>query len=170
MGQINRIPRGYLDLVGTETGGKNPGDASEVVNPTIEMRELYASQTLKSINFAINSLVVGSSSTISVPPEDSWILYSAGMHVNAPLLADQDNVALFAGQLPRGGPAAGFALLWRAEMLSIGVAQTPTDTILFPVPLIFQGGTKFITTVHQRAGGVANRVVNVTLLVGALSG
>lgn len=170
MGQINRIPRGYLDLVGTETGGKNPSDSSETVSPIVDMSELYSSQALRSINFAINSLVVGSSSNILVPSEETWLLYSAGMHVTSPLLGDQDNVALFAGQLPRGGPAAGFALLWRAELLSIGVAQTPTDTILFPVPLTFQGGTKFITTVHQRAGGTANRVVNVTLLIAALKG
>lgn len=170
MGQINRIPQGYLDLVGTETGGKNPSLAPESVSPILRMNELYSAQTLSAVNWATNSTAVGDSNSITVPSDEIWVCYSASMNTNSPLVGDHDVVAMSVDRLPRDAAGAAPPTIFVASLLSLSVNSDPNDSILFPVPFVLSHGVIVRLDVVDRVGGAPNRVVNATMMVGRLIG
>ena len=170
MGQINRIPIGYLDLLGTETGGKNPAAAPELISPTLSMNELYASQTLAGKNFALNSVAVGNNNFITVPNDEAWILYGLGANTISPLAGDEDQIGVFLDRMPRSAAPGNVSQLTTFKLISIGVNQTPSETLLFPTPFVIGHGTRVIANIQQRAGGAALRTVNINLTVGLLRG
>lgn len=170
MGQINRIPVGYLDLVGTETGGKNPSNAPEVVSPTISMDQFYAAQTLRSQNFATNNTAVGNNNFIEVPAGESWIVYSVSADVIQPTSTDLDSVVVALRSLPRADSAAATASIANFLLDGIAGGDHPVDTTRFPVPFILTSGIEVIAEISGRVGGAANRVVNISLLTGVLRG
>ena len=170
MAGINRLPLGYLDLVGTETGGKNPSQADENVSPVILMNELYGSQTLKPESFATNSTNVGDNNFTTVPADETWILYSISFDVISPLAGDQDTVGLFIDRLPRSAIPGATALLFVGDLLAVSNNDTPAASLMLPTPIVLHHGVRCIAQVMRRAGGAANRVVNVKMLVGALQG
>lgn len=170
MGQINRIPNGFLDLLGTETGGKNPSQAPEVVAPVLTMNELYSSQTLESKNFGINSLAAGNNNFIIVPDSETWILYAVACNTIAPLVGDADQVGVYLDRLPRSAAPGNIAQIAQLNLLSIGVASTPADAATFPTPLVIGHGVRVVANIQQRAGGATLRVVNVNVTIGRLNG
>lgn len=170
MGQINRIPNGFLDLLGTETGGRNPSSSPELVSPTLRMNELYSSQTLSVVNWATNSTNVGDSNSITIGNDETWILYSASMNTNSPLAGDRDVISMSLDRLPRDAAGAAPPQIFVADLLSLSVDSDPTDALVFPVPFVLGHGVIVRIDVVDRLGGAANRVVNATLLIGRLVG
>lgn len=171
MSQINRIPIGYLDLLGTETGGRNPSEGVEAVSPILVMNELYLAQTLNNKNFATNSTAVGNNNFFEVPADETWLLYSISADVIQPLVGDFDQVTIALRSLPRSGPSAsGTATIAALNMETKAAGSQPRDAVFLPNPFVLSHGVEVIAEISDRAGGAANRVVNISMLVGELKG
>lgn len=82
MGQVNKIPLGYLNMLQSQTGGRNPANTSDVVSPTVEMSEFYHAQNLSNEWVQLVHVGVNVSSTIQVPADEAWFLWA--IHVSQP--------------------------------------------------------------------------------------
>jgi len=80
VGQVNRIPSGFLDLLGVESLGRNPPAFSDAVAPVVVMNELYLAQTLSTHTIDLTHNVTGDQALVTVPAEETWILRSVGIH------------------------------------------------------------------------------------------
>lgn len=79
MGIVQRIPRGYLSLIGAQTSGRNPDVATEEVRPTIDMTRYYDGYFVdfESLSFVANA--AGVTHNIDVPAAETWILLGMSM-------------------------------------------------------------------------------------------
>lgn len=75
MGQINKIPLGFLNMLGSQTGGKNPFNVNEVVAPTVEMIPFYHAQAMQIMSTNFTPAGNLDSQTIVVPNDESWFVY-----------------------------------------------------------------------------------------------
>ena len=171
MSRINRIPLGYLDLVGTETGGKTPSDASEEVSPVVEMEEFYSAITLSSEQFSFNNNVVGDFGQSDVPDGEIWKVYSIGVNELRATALDMSDIAVFFGRLTRSDSAGNFALMFdTGKLINDFATGRASASILLPRPVHLASGSRVLAQVQDRTGTAPLRVTDISLLVAKFEG
>jgi len=158
---INRIPIGYLDLVGTQTGGKNPSQANEIVAPVVDMELFYAAQALADHheNFAHNA--IADVLKFEIPSNEAWAVYTISFFETAPATTDKTVAALGVHHLQRGGPTAQ---LFSGTLTPITAGGTDIVTNRLDVPIIFLPGTEFVLQIFDRVGAGA-RTLQCDMLI-----
>jgi len=74
MGQVNRIPSGFLDLLGVESLGRNPPLFSDAISPIADLTEFYAGQTLSIHTEDFVTSAAQQQVVVRVPSEETWFL------------------------------------------------------------------------------------------------
>ena len=82
MGQVNRIPNGFLDLLGVESLGRNPPAFADAIQPMVNLTEFYAAQTLSSHEEDFNHTAAGDQVIVRVPSEETWFLRSVSVRAD----------------------------------------------------------------------------------------
>ena len=154
MSQVNRIPIGYLDLVGNETQGKNPFESLESLRPTVSMDQFYLGQTLGNVNATFTNSGIGVVSFTDVPSDELWILLSVSLtetqdagqltqfEVNIQRTPRQDNVAL-----------GGFAGIFVSRVMTVATTgDIAAEAFLLPQPMVLTPGTRIVYRILQWAG------------------
>jgi len=140
MAQTNRIPSGFLDLVGAETGGKNPNQYTDAVRSSVDMRELYLGQTLGSDTHTFVVASEGQTSGLMVVPQDeAWLLRSLSTQWTAADAATRFTVGVQLPDTPRGD--AAFPMIWQSELQVVSaVGFIVFDAFYLPSPLLLLAG------------------------------
>lgn len=82
MSQINRVPQGLQDLLGSQNFGDNPSELGSVVAPTLDLeRLLFAERRWFSYKLAANVAVDGSFNVHTVPAGELWLVENCAVGV-----------------------------------------------------------------------------------------
>lgn len=78
---ITRTPPGLLSLLDLKVGGQNPRELSDLVLPTLDVTELYATNSRFVGRFSGSKAAIGpSASDFTVPNDEIWILKAVSAH------------------------------------------------------------------------------------------
>ena len=153
MGQINKIPLGYLNMLGSQTGGKNPFFAAEQVNPTVEMAPFYHGSAMAVSTDVLVSTAPGDEVTRFVPANEAWFLYSIGASGSVLGSSAVRDLQVNLQHLPRSSSPT---LPGQIATLTSSTASAAGDVIaasqLFPVPIPLIAGTSIQTIINRRSG------------------
>lgn len=86
MALINRVPQGFLGLLDTKTLGQNPSDLSNTIVPTVDLKELFLSNSgLKGDGVTAAGVTSASLQVrvadVTVPAGELWFVVSASSKV-----------------------------------------------------------------------------------------
>jgi len=163
MPQTNRIPGGFLDLIGAETGGKNPSQYSDTLQATIESKELYLGQTLKGNLISQNHAAVGVAADITVPSDEHWLLRCVNVEAVLPLTTDFERWVVGLTRLPRDVGFLHHAVFWSTRLLQTAAAgQFPSDAFMLPDPILCTPGMIVRAILKERDASAAR---NTTLRI-----
>lgn len=152
MGSVNRIPRGFLDLVGAQTQGKNPPIFSDGLSPIIDMTHLYLAQTLGTHKENLSHTVAGEQIATAVPNDEVWWLLSIGTTSLAAVTTEIEQWAFILNDVIReGGAATNLPQIHVTPVMSISVInQLMNSGFTLPSPILIQGGMEIIAKLTQR--------------------
>lgn len=162
MSIINRIPKGFLDLLGSVTQGKTPPQYVDAVAPVVDIRALYLGQTMSTFGIDMPHSVAGNSFTISLDETETWLLRGLSVaNLGLPLATAFERWEARAGPWPRipinqNTAHSQTPRLWTSRTLSTTiVGQGDSDAVVFSQPIVIHPGTDITFGVIQRdAGGV----------------
>lgn len=159
---INRIPRGFLDLLGVQAQGRNPPQYANVVAPVVDLSSLYLAETLSSVHRNVQH-VLNSVTNTGVPAGETWILVSIGVsefHIGITEFA----VVRFAlDNQPRTEVGTAPAVIAVTDPLTTTIAnQIASHAILMTQPLVLHSGTVIESTIIQRDVGAGVRGMDIT--------
>jgi hypothetical protein len=173
--QTNRIPNGFLDLIGAETGGKTPPFYADNLAPSVDMTELYLGQTLATATQLIDHTAVQDSETVSVPVDEAWLLRGASA---SELQAATGLISAWSLSLlhcPRRTDATEISdpqyQIWKFALTldpnAAGATNIASEGMLFPEPILVLPGTQILWTLRERDAG-AQRTSALSLLMNVL--
>lgn len=171
MGQVNRIPRGFLDLVGAQTQGKNPPLFSDGLSPVVDMTALYLAETTGVANTNFAHTVVGNVGTITIPQDETWSVIAVGSQSVVALASEFEQIEWQTLRLPRQvavGTVAGTFHV--TPLMSVSTLnQTLSSGFVLPRPLVLNGGVQIQARIAQRDGS-ASRTTAIVITANILSG
>lgn len=146
MGQINSIPKGFLDLFNAQQQGKTPPAYVDAVAPIIDMSELYLGNYLS--GHQIDAVHAGTSVyTVEVPDGEVWLLRTLGVGSNITSAAWIEDWWFTMSRFPRVSDVATAVPdpvlgLWSCRLSQVLTsAHVQSDGIVLPSPVIVQAGT-----------------------------
>lgn len=169
MAQIGRIPRGWLNLIFAQTGGKTPSVTNEGVSPIITMDQFYMADRLSIEIQNFTPAAFPETNSIFVPPEQVWFLYYIGFSYGSQAAGDTQSALVELRRLPNNPGATGFAPI--ADFIDVkaaggGIVRTARAKSL-PYPLALQAGSELAVNALE---GNALRSLTVTYVIGRLVG
>jgi len=146
VGQVNRIPNGFLDLLGVQSLGRNPPLFSDAISPTVDLTEFYSGQTLSSHTEDLTHTAEDDQVVVFVPEGETWFLRAVSFQ-SAILASTQqyeawqftvDNLAREAT-----GGATSEAAVWVSKRVigQLIVGFRETDAFYLGTPLALTSGT-----------------------------
>ena len=159
MGQINKIPLGYLNMLGSQTGGKNPFFAAEQVNPTVEMSPFYHAQAMSVSTDVLVGVAVGDQVIRTVPDNEAWMLYGWGFSYIALSAGNKQYFRLDLSRLPRSSTTTlnhFLAILRHENVLAVG--DLTGSSIYFDNPIPLTAGSQLVTTLASRNGNITHTI------------
>lgn len=166
MGQVNRIPKGFLDLIGAQQQGKNPPIFSDAVAPIIDLTSLYLGQTLGVHQTSFSTTVPGNGNLVSVPQDETWLLLSGGIWESAGAGGEWSAWEWTIQSTPRpdatGVRQATIAVSPRVTNNNAG--EILAHGFNLGQPLLLQPGVQIFTRIMERDGTPA-RTANLTFLI-----
>lgn len=141
MGNVNRIPRGLLAFLDSQTQGENPASLGAVVAPTLDMERFYRSAARYAFghvgNLTFDSLT--DHATLTVPENEVWFLH----HASVSLQNNTGATATYAPAIslvPVGGTLADYlALVSQASNTSVADGQWLRSAWAGPVVVMTPG-------------------------------
>ena len=156
MTQINRIPQGYLDFLQAQTGGKTPPEVADAVIPSIDLDELYA-QHLHAAYQANVLTGLGTTTVVTVPEGESWMLRGIGTFVTLASNLDEDSLQFSLSRHPRTIPGSALfpeANIWVTPTIRVANnGDQLANAILFPKPYLMPAGMRITAERTEFAGG-----------------
>ncbi|MCP5092859.1 MAG: hypothetical protein GY949_18250 [Gammaproteobacteria bacterium] len=155
MGIINRVATGFLDLIDSQTQGRTPPAFVDAVQPTVELGELYAADSLGGLQFSQNHTAPITVAFI-VPQDEMWLLRTVGVQLNSfPALNAFEIWQVRVGRTPRvsseGNVPDPTIDIWTSKTLtSLVVGQGDADALVLPVPITMKSGQSLLFTLTQR--------------------
>lgn len=162
MQQTNRIPGGFLDLIGAETGGKNPPRYADLLTPSVEMFELYAGQTLSGATQTVSTVNPGETFDLKVPQNEAWYLRSLSVDVLYSASTRNERWSFWIGSLPREAATATPAapIIWTTRFLEVALAnQRASDAFMLPQPILLLPGVNIGAGIFERSAHPANNTI-----------
>lgn len=165
MGQVNRIPSGFLDLLGVQSLGKNPPSFNDALIPIVDLTELYLAQTLSVHTEDFFHSAVTNQITVRVPEGETWILRSVGLEPTIHTATSMREQWAFSFiDPPRAPSPAGVTeegMIFTTPLLSVATANwevSASHTLGAPIALL--GGVVLKARVIARDAG-ATRVARL---------
>jgi len=120
MGQVNKIPLGFLNMLSSQTGGRNPPEYADSIVPTVEMTPFFHSPALRIVfnNIAVGTGLVNTFHSIPVPENKAWFVYGWAFDRLQALGTDEFQVAFGIG----GMTTPGFMALHTSPIVGPGLA------------------------------------------------
>lgn len=75
---IQRVPRGLLELLGMQSAGATPRELAPAVSPSIELMQFYALQQQISLGTTDATMAESDAIEFTVPANRLWLLMNAG--------------------------------------------------------------------------------------------
>ena len=82
MPNINREPRGLLDLLLSQSGGRNPDVMLESIRGFIDLEKFYAVDRQRAFSVSFSD-AIGASSFVEVPAGQTWLVDFLGISIDA---------------------------------------------------------------------------------------
>ena len=154
MGSVNRIPRGFLDLVGAQTQGKNPPVFSDGLSPIVDMTPLYLAETLGTHKIIISHTVSAQQEAVTVPTGEVWLLLSLGTSALAATVGEFEQWAFLLNNVIReSGVATNVPQIHVTEIaINSVINQLLATGFTLPSMIVIQGGMQIIAKLTQRDG------------------
>jgi len=154
MGQVNRIPNGFLDLLGVQSLGRNPPLFSDAVSPTVDLTEYYSAQTLSSHTEDFTHTAADQQVVVFVPEGETWLLRGFSVYTT-PLgsVSESEDWSFMVQNLARGstGGATSEPVLWNTGRLSPIIANNKVAAaFMLPAPLMMTSGSVTKARLTQR--------------------
>lgn len=170
MASLNRIPRGFLNWVYAQSGGRNPGEYSETVSPIVDMGPFYDGDRLSTEFISVTPTVQPESAILTVPDDETWKLMAIGIAQTVVAATDTFEVTVSLRRTANLGATAAFAPIWAPERqtaVNLFLPEQMTAAILLPQPLVLLAGTEVIMNVEHQ---FAFRAITMSLVVVRMSG
>lgn len=158
MAQVNRIPLGFLDLIGAQTGGRNPPETTDFLSTTVDLTELYLGQTLSGLDFLLNHNAVADNHLFTVPSGEAWMIRAVSVNATLGSIALTERWAFGIQNLTREDPTmlSAAPFLWVSRELSVGIAgQVAADAQVFGQPFVLTPGASLAARLFERDAGPA---------------
>lgn len=174
MGQINAIPKGFLDLFNAQQQGKTPPQYVDALAPVVDMTEFYLANYLGAHQVDANH-AGASVFTVTVPDGEVWLLRNLGLLSNLTTTAMWEDWYFTAARFPRASsvstavpdPVAG---LWATRLTRVAASNhRQSDGFTLPTPLLCQAGTILHARLVYR-DALAARITGVTWGFNVLKG
>lgn len=165
MGQINRIPIGYLDMLGSQTGGKNPFDAADVVNPVIAMQPFYHAQGMSIESapaFVVNALL--DFAQLEVPQNEVWFVYNVSCQAAFTTAAGAVELVYSLFSTPAGVPNNSMVIGDTGLLNATLAVAVIGNAIQFPTPLPLVAGSRLRATVGDFTGTAVTTITFAALV------
>lgn len=149
---INRQPRGLLDFLQVQAGGRNPDQLSETVRPVVDVEPLYWPDRLRAV-IEPTSLATGQIEFIEVPEGEVWKVLSVYQTTNL----GTGGYARYSFGLERVQPL-GLNGVYFGHAHVDNPAAAAADVavgIQLPVPLIVTSGQRLVVRMDVKTGGGA---------------
>lgn len=73
---VSQFPRGLLSLLNIQSGGRAPNQLAEIINPTIDVSELYLAQgMIQTAQGTPGAPSAGNNPLVTIPPNEIWKVY-----------------------------------------------------------------------------------------------
>ena len=149
--QTNRIPHGFLDLVGSEVGGKTPPVYSDFIGPTVDMTELYLAETLAAEGVTFNHAAALASTSVTVPDDEAWLMRCLGVSGSLSNTGQLERWRFDLIRLPREDSSNLGATIWTTDELTVPVNnQGISSAFWLPAPALLLPGVRIDITITQR--------------------
>lgn len=159
---IQRVPRGLNTLLST-FGGLTPRDLADQVAGTLDLLQLYGLTQWQNRSANAPGLVVFSVLSITVPANETWVLFNAAV-----LVQKTATMTALAGGLFLGPDAGSLsAVAWQMPTGIFGAAGAIRIPYVAPYPRVLPGGSVIAAQLDQ-LGTDANANVLLTASVGVL--
>ena len=166
MSQIHRPPRGLQHLLGSQSFGKNPDELAQVVQPTIDITSLYASELLKTAE--IQSAVTGTGLIGEITFQAPVAIVGFGVEFNIALGAARDLGFNF--RLDGLGGTGVSCVIRQTHVNTYPAGVPPTSGYMMPYPLVVPGGAALSAFLDSNAAfgatTLAFRVIYIDLNAG----
>ena len=170
MGQVNRIPNGFLDLLGVESLGRNPPQFLDVITPIVDLTEFYAGQTLSSHEVDFSHSSPGDQTIVRVPEGETWLLRNCSVVATNLALTSDIEVWQFSLQDTARNSTGGatedsiIAVSPRLVLFAAGGGRTAAFGFYLPSPgLALTSGTILKARIIDRSGA-APRVSQINFM------
>lgn len=152
MGSVNRIPRGFLDLIGAQTQGKNPPIFSDGLSPIIDMTPLYLAETLGAHKLNFAHTTNGEQASVVIPTGEVWLLLSIGTQALATTAGEFEQWAFIINDVIRESGAAPTLPQFHVTEVATNTAANQLLATGFTLPsmIVVQGGMKILAKLIQR--------------------
>ena len=149
--QTNRIPHGFLDLVGAEVGGKTPPVYADLVGPYVDMTELYLAETLAAEGVTFNHGAALATTFVTVPDDEAWLLRALGVNGTLSNTGQLERWRFDLIRLPREDSSNLGATIWVTDELTVPVNnQGISQALWVPAPVLLLPGVRINATIIQR--------------------
>lgn len=161
MSRTNRVPVGYLELLGIKNAGLTLPQSADFMQPSMEMADFYGSILWGSELASAANAAAPNPATITVPGGEIWFLQSAALTSTF----DSASAAQWATRIliaPIGASAQGTVVAAKQQFLNLALnaGSIPYSYELAwqpPRPWILRPGSTIIGNVLELdAGNVAN--------------
>lgn len=158
MGQVNRIPNGFLDLLGVLSLGKNPPAFADQIAPVVDLVDFYSAQTLSGHNHVLNHAAVGDNVEVFVPEGETWFLKGVSIQALFTATTFQEQWRFGFQNPPRSSTGGGTfePNIWVSRLLTVSLTNREVGDAFYldnPLPLI--SGTVLKAKILFRDGGAA---------------
>jgi len=152
MGNVNRIPRGFLDLIGAQTQGKNPPVFSDGLSPVVDMTPLYLAQTLGTHKVQVSHTAASQQVSITVPSDEVWLLLSLGTNALAATIGEFEQWIFIINDVIReSGVATNLPQIHVTPLAqNLAINQLLSTGVTLARTIVVQGGMELIAKLAQR--------------------
>ena len=153
MNQTNRIPGGFLDLLGAETGGKTPPFYDNKIQPALDMNELYLAQTLTNYTDDVTHSASFAELRINIPSNEFWMIRAVAVQTELyASAAELERWDFCIRRFPRGGqgPIDTDTPYHSMEVLAPFNNQPAAESFWIPAPLLLPPGTQLVARLGSR--------------------
>lgn len=168
---VQAIPQGLLEILGMKGSGINPRSLDSVLQGVIDVRQMYALNVVSTQSALAAAAVPINTATVTVPPNENWVLLSA---VATLVAADGASSLVLAG-VGMGFGAAATPILCTTKNLIRGagalfsIGSTLAVPFFPPYPVLIRGGgSVFAQYIHSQPT-TSSWSVSIVANVGVLS-